>query len=83
MAMKTILVNSERFVSVNALVEAMVATCVRYTDVNEISVDEWEANRVATFQSMIRDELKDVPGLLDKFKDTYVHERFIKRTIGV
>lgn len=81
--MKSITVNGERFISEDALVKAMVKECVRYTDTNEISVDEYEAGRVAAFQGMLQTELPDVPTTLQKFKEMYVSERFIKRTLGV
>ena len=79
---KTVIMDGKKFISEDALVEAMVKACVRYTNVDDISVDEYEAARVAHFQSFMN-EMTELASAMTKFKERYVSERFIKRTLGV
>ena len=79
---KTIVVDGKKFISEDALVEAMVKACVRYTSINDIQVDEYEAARVGCFQSFMN-EMTELASMMTKFKEKYVSERFIKRTLGV
>lgn len=79
---KTIVVDGKKFISEDAIVEAMVKASVRYTNVDEIAVDEYEANRVSCYTSLFN-EMTEMSSLATKFKELYVRERFIKRTLGV
>lgn len=79
---KSVIMDGKKFISEDALVEAMVKACVRYTNTDEISVDEYEAARVSCFQSLMN-EMPEMSSLMTKFKERYVSERFIKRTLGV
>lgn len=79
---KTVIMDGKKFISEDALVEAMVKACVRYTNTDDISVDEYEAARVAHFQSFMN-EMTELSSAMAKFKEKYVNERFIKRTLGV
>lgn len=79
---KTIVVDGKKFVSEDAMVEAMVKACVRYTTTDDIAVDEYEAARVSVFQSLMN-EMTELSSMMSKFRERYVSERFIKRTLGV
>lgn len=79
---KTIVVDGKKFVSEDALVEAMVRACVRYTTTDDIAVDEYEAARVSVFQSLMN-EMTELSSMMTKFREKYVSERFVKRTLGV
>lgn len=79
---KTVIVDGKKFISEDALIEAMVKACIEYTTVDDISVDEYESTRVSCYQSMIRN-MTEMSSTMNKFRELYVRERFIKRTIGV
>lgn len=79
---KTIIVDGKKFISEDALVEAMVKACVRYTNTENVIVDEYEAARVSHYQSFM-DEMPELSSTMNKFKEKYVSERFINRTLEV
>lgn len=79
---KSIVVDGKKFISEDALIEAMVKASVQYTTTDDIAVDEYEAARVSCFQSLMN-ETTELSSLMTKFRERYVSERFIKRTLGV
>ena len=74
-----IVVNGKKFFEANALVKAMVKECVQYTDVEYYDVSEDEANTVRAFQSLLK--TFEAGKLEQLFKELYVKERFVKRTV--
>ena len=74
-----IVINGKRFFEAGALVSAMVKECVLYTDVNDYEVSQDEANTVRAFQSLLKSF--EAGRLEQMFKECYVQERFIKRTV--
>lgn len=74
-----LVINGESFINVDALVKSMVKECVLYTDVNDYEVSQDEANTVRAFQSLLKNFKA---GIFErKFKEVYVRERFVKRTM--
>ena len=81
---KTVVVDGQEYVSVDLMIEEMVRECVIWTDVNDIEVGEIERYRISAYQILLEDMQKvSFPGLQKKFKDMYIKERFIERTLGV
>lgn len=74
-----IVINGKQYFEAGALIKAMVKECVLYTDVNDYEVSQDEANAVRAFQSLLK---SFESGRLERlFREGYVQERFIKRTI--
>ena len=75
------IVNGKRFISEDFLIEQMVKNCVAYTTTDDLEVYEGGATLVSAYQSLLRN--LNFQSTQEKFRNKYVGERFIKRTIGV
>ena len=73
-------VDGERYISESLLIESMAKACVAYTTTDDPVVSNDEANQVAAYIDYLR--RGGLISTLNKFKETYVTERFIKRTLG-
>lgn len=74
-----ITVDGVDYINANLLVDKMVLNCVQYTSLNDYDVLDDEADTVRAYQQLTR-KMK-IPKLEEKFKNKYVQERFIKRTL--
>ena len=76
-----VIINGRTFISDKLLVDSMVKACVEFTETSDCVVTEAEADRIEAYQTML--EKKGMPASMKKlFHDTYVTERFIKRSEG-
>ena len=73
-------VDGERYISEKLLIEAMTKACVVYTTTDDPVVSNDEANQVAAYIDYLK--RGGLISTLNKFKDKYVSERFVKRTLG-
>lgn len=78
---KTVVVDGKLFISEESLVTAMVKECVRYTHTDDLEVCESESTMTSTFQRLLKQ--MDLKTTEKAFRDNYVRERFIERTLGV
>jgi hypothetical protein len=74
-----ITVDGVEYINANLLVDKMVLNCVQYTCLDDYDVLDDEADTVRAYQQLTR-RMK-IPNLEEKFKEKYVQERFIKRTL--
>lgn len=81
---KFINVDGKRFLSEELLIKAMVTNTVQYTECTDVSVSETEGVMVDNYNYLIQRLCQEgIPAELKKnFHDTYITERFIKRTLG-
>ena len=79
-----IVLNNKPYISEDALIETMVKRCIRCTTVDDLAVCEGESDLVYAFCDLLGalypEKRKEVQA---KFKNLYVSERFIKRTLEV
>ena len=77
--MGMITLNGKWYISEEELIDKMVKIAVEYTSVNDIAVESNEYDRIEAFQSLVKSF--NHKEFMEKFRDKYVNERFIKRTV--